>query len=404
MKDFFQLRLKKHQKHMMRYIKYVLNDHFVLVLTFLLGGIGYYYSAWVKSLPADFFWGKILILLIWLATLHFGQFVSLAKTADQVFLLPKEKQLRGYLSAAFSYSCIFPFVFLLLVTAFTMPLAVVSTEHGFISFIFYLFILWSLKISHLEIDRLGIFQDMKKARQNAYLLWFIISLTTLAVSLWLFPWLGLLLSFSQVVLFYKLCWQTMNVPLDWQMMIRKEERRLNRLYRFVNLFTDVPEITASVKRRSYLDFLLSRISFEQKNTYLYLFARRFLRGSEYSGLYLRLILVGTLLLFFTRDYLLALIIGIVFIYLIGFQLLPLYQQFQYVVLAQLYPIKKSQKQNNIKKLLACLLAVTAFIFSLTTLWSLTSWLDRIAVCLVWFLVVILFIQFYLPKRLKKMAS
>src|SRR5699024_11173662 len=177
-----------------------------------------------------------------------------------------------------------------------------------------------------------------------------------------------------------------------------------RLYRFVNLFTDVPEITASVKRRSYLDFLLSRISFEQKNTYLYLFTRRFLRGSEYSGLYLRLILVGTLLLFFTRDSLLALFIGIVFIYLIGFQLLTLYREFQYVVLAQLYPINKSQKQNNIKKLLACLLAVTAFIFSLTTLWSLTSWLDRIAVCLVWFLVVILFIQFYLPKRLKKMAS
>ncbi|MEL5940452.1 ABC transporter permease, partial [Tetragenococcus halophilus] len=49
MKAFFQARLKKHQKRILRYMKYVLNDHFVLMMTFLLGGIGFYYSNWLKT-------------------------------------------------------------------------------------------------------------------------------------------------------------------------------------------------------------------------------------------------------------------------------------------------------------------------------------------------------------------
>ncbi|KFN89985.1 permease component of an ABC superfamily transporter [Tetragenococcus muriaticus PMC-11-5] len=55
MKAFFQDRLKKHQKHMMRYMQYVLNDHFVLIMFFLLGGIGFYYSNWLKTLTPGYF-------------------------------------------------------------------------------------------------------------------------------------------------------------------------------------------------------------------------------------------------------------------------------------------------------------------------------------------------------------
>lgn len=49
MNNFFQLRLAKHQKKMMKYLRYVLNDHFVLVCLFLFGGVGFYYSNWLKT-------------------------------------------------------------------------------------------------------------------------------------------------------------------------------------------------------------------------------------------------------------------------------------------------------------------------------------------------------------------
>ncbi|MCC9085083.1 ABC transporter permease [Enterococcus faecium] len=42
MSSFFQKRLARHQKKMMKYMRYVLNDHFVLVCLFLIGGVGLY--------------------------------------------------------------------------------------------------------------------------------------------------------------------------------------------------------------------------------------------------------------------------------------------------------------------------------------------------------------------------
>lgn len=387
---------------MMRYMKYVLNDHFVLIMTFLLGGVGFYYSNWLKTLTPGYAWGGLFVLVIWMAALHIGRFVSLAQPADQIFLLPKEKQMRTYLSAAFIYSCIFPFAILVFILAFTMPLVVVSTGNSFATFFFYLLSLWGLKISHLEIERMSIFQDMKKARKNAYFLWVIFTLIILATSIWLQPIFGTIVAGMQVILFHKLCWQSMNVALDWQMMIEKEQERLHRIYQFINLFTDVPEISTKIKRRKYFDFLLERISFSQDNTYLYLYARRMLRGSEYSGLYLRLVVLGSLLLYFVDERWFALGIGVLFIYLIGFQLLPLYQQFQYVPLTKLYPIQEQQKIKAIQKLISLLLIFCTVVFIMIAMLSLNQWSDRLIIAISYLLMVLFFVVGYLPYRIKKM--
>jgi len=404
MKAFFQARLKKHQKRILRYMKYVLNDHFVLMMTFLLGGIGFYYSNWLKTLSPGYPLGSVLVLAIWIVSLHMGRFVSLAQPADQIFLLPKEKQMRSYLSAAFSYSCIFPFVVILLILAFTMPLVVVSTGNSFVTFFFYLLSLWGLKISHLEIQRMSIFQDMKKAKKNAYFLWIIFTLITLTISIWFQPILAAIISAIQIILFHKLCWQSMNVALDWEEMINEEQDRLHRIYQFINLFTDVPEIATKIKRRKYLDPLLARISFSQDNTYLYLYARRVLRGNEYSGLYLRLVILGGVLLYFVAEQWFALGIGVLFIYLIGFQLLPLYQQFQYVPLTKLYPVKKEQKLLAMQKLLFLLLIFCAVIFAGISWFSLSDWNEGLIVTFAYLLMVLFFVKFYLPYRLKKMDN
>ena len=63
MNNFFQLRLAKHQKKMMKYLRYVLNDHFVLVCLFLFGGVGFYYSNWLKTLTTPFQMGGIILTI-----------------------------------------------------------------------------------------------------------------------------------------------------------------------------------------------------------------------------------------------------------------------------------------------------------------------------------------------------
>ena len=44
MLELWKKRQAKHQKQMFKYLRYVLNDHFVLALLFLLGGLGLSYS------------------------------------------------------------------------------------------------------------------------------------------------------------------------------------------------------------------------------------------------------------------------------------------------------------------------------------------------------------------------
>lgn len=50
MKGFFSQRLQRHQKQMSRYLRYVFNDHFAILSTFLMGGLGLYYSNLLKTL------------------------------------------------------------------------------------------------------------------------------------------------------------------------------------------------------------------------------------------------------------------------------------------------------------------------------------------------------------------
>lgn len=57
-------RVTEHQKKMMKYLKYVLNDHFVIVCLFLLGALGYAYSEMLKSVSTDFAYGKVLAWIV----------------------------------------------------------------------------------------------------------------------------------------------------------------------------------------------------------------------------------------------------------------------------------------------------------------------------------------------------
>ncbi len=86
MGEFFSQRLSRHFKKMSKYLRYILNDHFVLVCMFLLGGLGLYYSQLLKELPRDFVWGRPLILLSWLLLIQVGKLATLTEEPDKVVL------------------------------------------------------------------------------------------------------------------------------------------------------------------------------------------------------------------------------------------------------------------------------------------------------------------------------
>lgn len=405
MDKFFQQRLARHQKKMMKYLRYVFNDHFVLVCLFLLGGTGLYYSNWIKTLPADFSLGGLIVAVFWFFCLFAGKFATLAEPADLVFLLPKEKEMKSYLKRGLRYSMILPAVFLILTGGFAMPLIVVSTGNPFSLYFVYLIMLFCLKISEFQVRWAALSRMPEKSLKMWRGIWIGTTFAVLLIALYLSVWAGVGAAVIQMLVFYWTLQKNNTASLNWEKMVKQEESRLYQIYRFINLFTDVPEVTARVKRKKYFDFLLNRIDTTHQNTYFYLYTRRFLRGSEFSGLYFRLLVIGALLSAVIAEVYISLIIGSLFLYLIGFQLLPLYNQFQYMTMTRIYPVAAAQKEKAVKKLLSIILTFAAIVFGLCSAYALPgTLLEKSIPIVVYLLVVLLFILIYTPRRLAKMAE
>lgn len=405
MTEFYSMRLSRHLKKMMKYMRYIFNDHFVLVCVFLVGALGFYYSETLKTLPEGFVYGRPILFLFWLFILPIGKLATLSQEADKVFILPKETEMNGYLLRAVRYSCLVPMVLLFLVSGISMPLVVVSTDYTFSAFLFYFVLLALTKVSHLLLQKYQLFQISSKDHWLWYGIWLGSTAFIIGISLYFLPIVGLVLSAVQAIFFYLfLSKLEARVSLDWEGMILKERARMHRIYQFIHLFTDVPEITSSVKRRKILDPYLNTIKKKTENTYLYLYARSFARGSEYSGLFLRLLIVGCIVLFFLKEFLLSLAIALLFIYLIGFQLIPIYAQFDYMVMTHLYPVPRNQKKKAVSQLMVALLFVAAIFYGIAVLIALPNKLEALMVLGALFVEVVIFTKFYVPYRLKKMED
>ncbi|MHC5374061.1 ABC transporter permease [Enterococcus sp. LJL120] len=404
MGEFFSVRLGRHQKRMLRYLRYVFNDHFTIVLLFLLGGLSLYYSQILGSVPQGSWLVSVFVGILWLASLHFGSLATLAQEADMVFLLPKERALKSYFVRSLRYSCILPFVVLIFISGFTMPLLVISTQRGLSNFIWYLIALWLLKICQLILQYYRLFQHDQRTNFNVNLIWLTLSLISIFLGIFVAPWLAVICAGLGVMAFWHLYFSRNLEPLDWEKMVLTEKNRVHRIYQFINLFTDVPEITGTVKRRKYLDPILNKISKTHGNTYIYLYARRMMRGSEFSGLYLRLVVIGSILLAFLDDFYFSTGVAMLFIYLIGFQMIPLYNQFKYMILTHLYPVSKKQQQSALEKLIFGLLLFAAIVFGGINFIVLGISLDSLLAFVLLLAEVLLFVKFYIPSRIKKMQD
>lgn len=402
---FYKNRLAKHQKHMMRYMKYVLNDHFLLVMIIALGGFGLYYSDFIKTLNQDFYLGRILIFMLLLGILFVGKIATLLKEPDMIFLLPKERQMTSYMKKAFQHSIWLPFILIVLVSGISMPLLVATSPIEFNDFYPIVLNLWLLKLVHLLIQLQSFYLDTKKAVQFQMTFFVGASLLSIGLNLYFNPWSGIIISFLCLGYSFMMTKKSLaNHPLDWEKAINYERKRMKKIYSFINLFTDVPGLSSDIKRRVYMDPLLNKIKKEPNQTYTYLYTRVFLRGTEYSGLVLRLTIIGSLLLFFSNQVILNGIISALFIYLIGFQMLPIFNEFDYMLMTFLYPIKKEQKIKAVEKLIKIILSIVITIFSVLLLIRLQDKVGALIIIGILIAEGIVFTRFYAPKRLKKLEK
>ncbi|MCM6843280.1 ABC transporter permease [Latilactobacillus curvatus] len=399
MQALWQKRVQKHIQEQVKYLRLVFNDHFVIAIIFLLGALGYTYANAVKGLDPQVWWLKPVLSLVLLAAVSFGRLATLLKEADSVFLLPKESGLVTYLKSARLYSSWLPLIAMAFVTLLVAPLLLITKTVPAWHIAVALITLVIIKDRRFSIQLRQWYQaDETQATKGLSL---ILDLAIIASQL--YQWLNLVGVLVALGLAYYQRQQLARVQktqlFDWLAAVGAEDSRMGRIYRLYNLFTDVPGLSSQVKRRRYLDGLLKPITAKPANTYLYLYARGFLRGTEFSGLYIRLVVLGGIILCFSHIWWLSLALGLLLIYLVGFQLLPFYNQYDQIIFTHLYPVPTTKRIQAFSQLMRTLLLLQALLFSVILLVTLGMTIQVGLSVLALFVLVIGFVQFYLPKRL-----
>jgi ABC-2 type transport system permease protein len=356
-------RLGTASKEIGRYSKYIFNGHIVIVLVFLLGTAAFYYQEWVKTLTEDFPVAPLMAIVLSLVV-TISPIFTFVVDPDKVFLLALEERLQSYFQRSIFLSFFVGLYVLVLFLGVFMPIYAQVTGSGFQHFLPFLVVLSGLKLLNLFIRwRVQYYVEESTQRLDTFIRFVVngvfLFLLFKQASLWLIAVVGVLL----LLLLFTYNKQTKKKGLKWERLIQLEERRMMSFYRLANLFTDVPKLKDEVKRRKWLDWLSSRLPYKQDATFLHLFLQTFIRGGDYLGLWVRLTVIGGLILYFVTFGYGQILFVVLFIYLTGFQLLPLWNHHQNKLWIQLYPVKEITKKISFQKLLFAVLSIQSIVLS-----------------------------------------
>jgi ABC-2 type transport system permease protein len=386
-------------KDLGRYLRYIFNGHLVIVLLFLIGTASFYYQQWIEALSADFP-AEIIIAVLIGFLLTYSPVYNFLLEADQVFILPLEDKLKGYFLRSGAASLVFQGYLLLMVLAVLMPMYAHISSDGFHSFLPFLVILIVIKSWNIATSwRIDYFVQSSFHRWDVVVRYFINVTFTYLLFKQASIFLLLLIAVVCVFYYYSFYVQTKKMGLKWDILINQEEKRMASFYRLANMFTDVPKLRDTVKRRKWLDLLINRIAFSKEKTYLYLFSRAFLRSSDYLGLFTRLTVIGALGIYFISFGLGQILLGILFLYLTGFQLLPLWNHHQNKLWVDLYPVEPKFKTAAFYSLLMTILVIQAVIFALFILVKGDLFISLLTL-LAGLMFSFIFVYFYAKNRLK----
>ena len=348
MKDLFLRRKQAFRKECVGYLRYVLNDHFVLFLLVLIGFLAYQYSQLLQNFPENH-WPILLFVVIASALLlAWGGIATYMEVPDKLFLLVAEEEVREHIQ-----------------------------KQSLVSFIFWVSV------------------------QTLFLLLFAPLFLAMGYGLPVFLVYVILLGIGKYLLFrHKASKFFTETGLDWDYVIAQESKRKRVLLRFFALFTQVKGVSNSVKRRAYLDFILKTVQKVPGKIWQNLYLRSYLRNGDLFALSLRLLLLSLLAEIFIEQSWIATAVVVLFNYLLLFQLLALYRAFDYQYLTQLFPLEKGEKEKGLKQIV---LGVGSAVLLLELLVGAVVFQEKIAL-----LVLVgasLFLQlFYLPYQVKRLVD
>lgn len=395
-------RLRRHQLNQFKYLRLIFNDNFVLAFIVLIGALGFWYSNLLGTISGPIILGKPIVIVLLFLAVQVGGIATLLEDPDSTFLLVKEKEFYKYFKAAKNYSVFVPIVTLVLVNFLLSAFASRAGGMKVLDIVVVAIGLIIYKLGFLNVNLMELYGQAKFGNTSMRLVSNLLLLVSLIISTYFFSWLMIIVG---VVFYLYLNVRTKTLEtsgqLQWKYAIETENQRMFRIKRFYNLFTDVPGVNSKIKRRKWLDGLYKSIKPISSNTYLYLFARGFVRNNEYIGLFLRLTIIQAIMLALIDNFYISLVVEMLFIYLVGFQLKPYFKEVMQNLMQRLYPISGKTKINDFTKLSTFILLIQWIISALAVLYKFGFSINSLIIIVAGLAVLFFVNYFYMPRQLKK---
>ncbi|MFC0015960.1 MULTISPECIES: ABC transporter permease [Allobacillus] len=398
-------RFNQHIKMLSRYLKLMFNDHLAFALIFFVAAFAYFYQQWLQTVPQNF-------PVEWMAAIIFGFLVTFSsvrtflKQADEVFLLPIEDAMKPYMRNAFIYSLIIQGYWLALFLFALTPLMMTVKEDISIGHVLGLFaFLVVLKIGNLLATWFA-----QKTRDNSYhyvdygvrlvvntlFVFFVVSEVWTLAALAAIVFIGIMfVHYTQV---------NVRNSFPWDLLIEREEEKLQFFYRMANLSTDVPNLKQKPKKRHWLvRQVTSTLSFKQEQSFFYLYSITFLRSRDYFGMYFRLILLSIFFVYWIPLFWGKVFFSLLLLFVSGFQFITIYHHHKGLDWIKLYPVPESVRKKAIHQMILLLMIIQILVVFPVYIWfgNLGNALIFTSLAIV---LTILFETFYLKNRMNRMSD
>ena len=326
--ELFETRVRKYQKKSMKYMRYVLNDHFLIVLFFLFGFIMVQYSSWIQSirvleLPLLGLLGALLA-----SVPFFGGVATLLEPADGIFLSVVGQDFKAYLQKAIRRSWMLPILVMLASTGIIFPIVAQAFGTNLSMFV-KLFLLQvffkDLLFRCTKYAYRGVLHFTWVEKLGIYM---IAVVNFFGMFLWISEGWSIVLLVIPVVLsiFVEQYYGKAAFVYQFDKMIEMELERQQRIYRLFALFVDVPMLhKPHAHRRTYLDGVLKMLVGNQPSGHRYLVSHTVIRTSQYMSLLLQLAVVSFVVALFSQPYYWNFIVNALLMMLLGFQLVGVIQ-------------------------------------------------------------------------------
>lgn len=326
--ELFETRVRKYQKKSMKYMRYVLNDHFLIVLFFLFGFIMVQYSSWIQSirvleLPLLGLLGALLA-----SVPFFGGVATLLEPADGIFLSVVGQDFKAYLQKAIRRSWMLPILVMLAATGIIFPIVTQAFGTNLSMFV-KLFLLQAffkdLLFRCTKYAYRGVLHFTWMEKLGIYM---IAVANFFGMFLWISEGWSIVLLVIPVLLsiFVEQYYGKAVFVYQFDKMIEMELERQQRIYRLFALFVDVPMLhKPHAHRRTYLDGVLKMLVGNQPSGHRYLVSRTVIRTSQYMSLLLQLAVVSFVVALFSQPYYWNFIVNALLMMLLGFQLVGVIQ-------------------------------------------------------------------------------